>query len=224
MSITGAQIKIFRSAILLLPFMFMAISSCKISQQRATAELRHSVLNNEPSKVRKYCKKGALVNAKESKRGWSALLYASEGGYTEVAEILLLHGADPNQQSEKDKVFPLQRAASNGHLEIVELLLGNGANVNMQDSKHRATALMYASLNGHKKVVELLINNGALLNIRGNRGESALFIGVSAQQHEIVQFLLEKGANKDRPTIYGTTCMQKAEELNDTALINLLKD
>ena len=209
---------------LFLALLFFSLSACKITQQQATIELRRSVLNNDPSKVQRFCKKGALVNYKESKRGWSPLLYASEGGYTEVAETLLEYGADPNQQSEKDKVFPLQRAASNGHFEIVQMLLKQGADVNMQDSKHRATALMYASLNGHIEVVELLTENNAFLDVRGNRGESALFLAVSSQHHDIVAHLLEKGANKVRPTIYGTTCLQKAEELKDAELIKMLND
>ncbi|MBT8253628.1 MAG: ankyrin repeat domain-containing protein [Bacteroidia bacterium] len=190
----------------------MLFSSCKISQQQATTELRRAVLNNEIPKVRKYVRKGALVNHKDPKRGWSPLLYAAQAGHLEVAAVLLKNGADPGQTSDKDEVFPLQRAASNGYLELVDLLVRNGADVDQQDGRHRATAMMFASLNGHTEVVRYLIDHGALLNVRSNRGESALFIAVSAQQYEVVKLLLDQGANKHRPNIYGTTCLQKAKE------------
>jgi len=200
------------------------LSACKISQPKATVKLQQAVLNNEPSNVEKFINKGALINYKEAKRGWSPLLYACQGGYLQVAKVLLRNGADPNQQSELDKVTPIERAASNGYFEIVKLLIENGADVDQQNSKHRATALMFASLNGHSEVVDLLVDNGALLDVRGTRGESALFLAVSAERKEVVQKLLAYGANKDRPDIFGMTCLQKAIDLQNEDLISLLKE
>lgn len=51
-------------------------------------------------------------------------------GYTEVAEVLLAHGADPNLQS-KNGMTALMAAAGRNHLEMAELLLNHNADPNL---------------------------------------------------------------------------------------------
>ncbi len=202
--------------------MICFLTSCKMTQQVATSNLLKASLFDRPQLVKKYIRKGGFVDYREPKRGWTPLLFASEGGFLEVAEILLLNGANPNITSHKDEVFPLQRAASNGHFKLVELLLDNGANVNAYDGLYRTSALMYASLNGHVDVVELLIRKGAFIDARGSRGETALFIAVSAEKEHVVEVLLKNGADKKWPNTYGQTCLKEAQVLNNQNIINLL--
>ncbi|MEP1096078.1 MAG: ankyrin repeat domain-containing protein [Cyclobacteriaceae bacterium] len=200
--------------------------SCKTSQNKSSTisafSLHELILDNKANKIRKYFDAGNhqtyLIE------GWGPLLFAVEAGHTEIVQILIDNKFDVNVASIKNGTFPLQRAASNGFDEIVNILIMNGADVDQQDTERRATALMFASVNGHESVVKLLLSNDALINVRGTRGESALFLAVSAQHIDVVELLLSYGANKTRPDIYGKTCMQKATELKNEELINLLKD
>jgi hypothetical protein len=62
------------------------------------------------------------------------IVFAAEMGATEVVQILLEAGADPNA-FEKDGWSALHWAARNGYNTIAELLLEHGAQVNPQDAK-----------------------------------------------------------------------------------------
>lgn len=200
----------------------LLLPTCKINQQVANEGLERAVLANDLNGIKNYLRKGASVNYHEPEKGWTPLLFAVEGGETEIARFLLDNGADPNEVSVENKVSPLQRAASNGFLEIADMLLKKGADLDHQDSKLGATPLMLAAVNGHADVLALLLKQQALIDVRGHRGESALFLAVSGEHTEVVKMLLAAGANKERPDIYGKTCLQKATELNNNKIINLL--
>lgn len=198
------------------------VAGCKLQQQEANAKLHQAVLMNEAKAVKKYLLKGALVDHQEDNRGWTPLLFAIEAENDEIATILVDRGADVNMISTKDQVSPLQRAASKGNLKMISLLIRKGADVNHQDAQLRSTPLMWACINGHEDAARFLLDNGALINVRGNRGESALFLAVSAQQVNVVELLVSYLAIRDRPDIYGITPLQKARELKNNDIINIL--
>ena len=74
------------------------------------------------------------VNAREDENevGWSPLLIASRGGFTDLVELFISHGADVNARSRSHQT-PLHAAAWNGHEIVVTLLLSHGAAVNVQN-------------------------------------------------------------------------------------------
>ncbi len=64
----------------------------------------------------------------QNHNGETALMWASDNGYTEIVRLLLVAKADPNLQTKTGKTA-LRLAAARGHDEIVELLIEYGANV-----------------------------------------------------------------------------------------------
>jgi ankyrin repeat protein len=82
----------------------------------------------------------------------TALLQAAFWGRTEIAEMLIKHGATVNAKAEND-VTPLHEAARMGHLELARLLLKSGADVNAKDTRGE-TPLAWASK--YKKDSELI--------------------------------------------------------------------
>jgi len=78
--------------------------------------------------------KADFINIKD-KKGWSAIYYAieiSENGFPDVVELLLKHGADPNQADEKG-ITALHLSAYKGQDDNVEILLKYKADPNKKD-------------------------------------------------------------------------------------------
>ena len=109
---------------------------------------------------------------KQDNNGLTALRHASQGGHSNVVQILLKGGADPNIQ-EKDGWTALMPASQNGHSEVVQILLKGVADPNIQ-KEDGWTALMSACTNGHSKVVQILLNGGADPNIQEKDGWTTL--------------------------------------------------
>jgi ankyrin repeat protein len=132
-----------------------------------------------------------------------ALIEAAQKGYTDMAELLLDKGADPNVlgTSDSDSCYTsttaLIEASSQGHKAIAKLLLDKGANPNVKTSSSSATALSLASSQGHKDIVKLLLDNGANPHIKNVWGGTALQIAKLKGHQEIVQ-LIDKAIKENR--------------------------
>ncbi len=86
---------------------------------------------------------------------------------SEIAHLLLQHGADPNAQ-EFEGQTPLHKVAWAGRSETVKVLLAAGANPNIKDN-YENTPLQGAWT---VDVARLLLNAGAQLNITNQRGRT----------------------------------------------------
>jgi len=168
---------------------------------------------------------GVDPNVREDDKGATPLHVAAEYGYSEIVEVLLEHGVDPNIR-DKYGDTPLHYAAVFGNSKVVEVLLERGADPNIRD-KYGLTPLHYAAAFDypkivellHKKdlsdydttplqaaaefnypnVVELLLEHGANPNIQENKyGYTPLHYAVGNCRVDVVRVLLEHGAD---PTI-----------------------
>lgn len=93
------------------------------------------------------------VNMTDS-RGWTALFFAAENGYTEICQLLLDHGADPNIRSGQLGTA-LIRATIQGHIDIVDLLVKRGAKASFPDSIGKS-ALDFAYKYNYPEIAKLL--------------------------------------------------------------------
>ena len=92
-------------------------------------------------------------------------MLASQHGISQVVQIVLKGGGDPNVQVEGGWTTSV---SMNGHSEAVEILLEGCADINIQ----RATAL---SMKGHSQVVDILLMKGwSDPDIRDEKGQTAL--------------------------------------------------
>lgn len=138
---------------------------------------------------------GAMINAQTEETQETALTLACCGGFLEVADYLIKHGAD----IELGASTPLMEAAQEGHLELVKFLLENKADVRAQ-TQTGDTALTYACENGHTDVADVLLRHGAELEHLSEGGRTPLMKACRAGHVCTVKFLIQKGANVNRQT------------------------
>lgn len=107
------------------------------------------------------------VNGAE-RYGYTALIWAADGGYTDIVNLLLGHGASVDLATVRDYTA-LIFAASKGHVEVVKTLLLHGADVN-RVTLDKYTAFSLARLNGHTQVQKVLQDH--IRNLDRNADES----------------------------------------------------
>lgn len=111
-------------------------------------------------------------NQQDSLLKRTALMYAAEHGYVNIAELLLQNGANPNKK-DRSNYTALMSAIINGHEAIALMLLRHGADPNIQNN-NKKTALMYAVEKGYWNLTELLLNLGARINIEDKNHRTVL--------------------------------------------------
>lgn len=128
----------------------------------------------------------------------TGLMYASIQGHTEVAEMLIAHGADIRVQS-KLRNTALSFAAPLGRTAIVEALLARGAD---PDDTFTAgfgvfSVLHQACHNGHLETAKALIAKGA--DVGQDKHGSPLQAAAEVGHVGIIQELLRAGAPPASP-------------------------
>lgn len=178
---------------------------------------------------------GADVNAKVNSncqnvldRSCTALIYASREGYKEIVELLIQNGADIDA---KDFIGmnSLIHAINAKNIEIAKLLIEKGINIHSEDIFSNT-----AIVDAQKEIVELLIEKGAKYNLfdlikigdfkkvkelinqgdenfYNDNGTQALMSAIHKEEIEIIEFLIEKGADIN----------YKCESLGETQLMIL---
>ena len=171
-------------------------------------------LNGSASMVRRLLRAGANPNA-ALLLGETPLMVASRTGSEDVAAQLLEAGAKVNAHAARGQTA-LMWAAAQRHPAVVKVLLANGADINARSdawsqveavSPHghldynraipygRDTALMFAARSGDLESARLLVGAGANVNDTDAWGVSATALAACGGFTELVEYLLEKGAN-----------------------------
>ncbi|RYD81263.1 MAG: hypothetical protein EOP84_11285 [Verrucomicrobiaceae bacterium] len=126
--------------------------------------------------------------------GVTPLYLACQNGCTEMVELLLSRGANPNSTVRGGETV-LMTAARTGKVGPVKALLSYGANVDAKERRGQ-TALMWAAAEGHAAVVELLLQAGADLRATlPDSGFTPWFFAVRDGRMEVVQVLLKAGVD-----------------------------
>ncbi|WP_231389953.1 ankyrin repeat domain-containing protein [Sphingobacterium pedocola] len=191
-----------------------------------TAEIIKLVETNDLTAVQKALENRVNVNTTDNSQR-SLLLIATNNRLVDMAELLVAHGADVNQQAD-NKDSPFLYAGASGQTELVQLYLENGAKFNVFNRYH-GSALIPACERGHVETVRLLANTKNYPIDHINRlGWTALLEAVilgdgGATYQEIVQILKDAGAKLDIPDHDGVTSLQHAHRKGFTAIAKLLQ-
>jgi ankyrin repeat protein len=132
--------------------------------------------------------RGARVDARESTRGQTALMWAIVNRHAEVTRLLLEAGADINLRSEtRTLVFNMGGSRSAGSAAadtpLEEVPLGG------------STPILFAARSGDTESAKLLVARGADVNDKAADGNTALIIAVHGGHATLASYLLEQGAD-----------------------------
>jgi serine/threonine-protein phosphatase 6 regulatory ankyrin repeat subunit B len=103
---------------------------------------------------------GGQINAQQCD-GWSALMFAVEGGYSEFAMLLLMQGANLSLRSYSKGETALMIAAAHGDDTLIKLLLLHGGDVHERGVGGK-TSLLLAIESANVSACRVLLENGAL--------------------------------------------------------------
>jgi ankyrin repeat protein len=174
-------------------------------------------LNGNTALVQKLLDAGANPNVALA-RGETPVMVAARSGRTKVIEQLAAKGANVNACGGRGQTA-LMWAAAQKHPDAVQILLARGADVHARSDiwtqmmavpphghlpYNRAipqggdSALMFAARSGDLASAKLLVAAGANVNDQDAWGVSATVLAAHSGFVELVEFLLEKGADPNQ--------------------------
>ncbi len=179
----------------------------------------------------------------ETEDGRSLLIAAIEAGNLEAVKLLIKYNANPNQGTDAAGQPPLHCAIWNFQINIVDFLLKYISNIHQQDDDG-VLPLSTAAQGGRlindiddrtiteqdlqhyipicKSIITLLIKNGANINAKNKAGDTALHCAVCWGLSELVQTLLELGADKSITDQKGRTPLACAIDHEYEKIIKIL--
>jgi ankyrin repeat protein len=196
--------------------------------------------NGSAAMVRRLLQAGANPNL-ALMRGETPLMVASRSGNLEVVEQLLAKGALPNTRGARGQTA-LMWAAAQQHAAVVKVLIAQGADIHARSDTwtmvmavfphgmleynraipHGAdTALMFAARAGDLASAKLLIAAGANVNDADAWGVSAMTMAAHSGFADLVEFLLEKGADPNAAQA-GFTALQVGVVRRDERMVSAL--
>ena len=150
-------------------------------------------------------------------KGRQALYYAIDNGQESMVKALLDHGGlqDATVYTVPQRTW-LHLAMSGGNLNIIEMILKAGVDANEKDiwgdtPLHYLTALGLTHL---AQIVNLLLEFGAQVNIVNKIAETPLHLAVSHVRPEVVQILLDAGADPYLVNTRGQSAMDIARTMS----------
>ena len=182
-------------------------------EQLYPAAAYYSAKNNWPAILTILLEKRVDINVLTD--GQTPLYIACKEGHESVMILLLNNGADPNVTNifvaSNDLSSPLQIAVQRGNTVMFEILLEKGAKLNPPGEPllHIACSgdpqwMTESEAAGESRYVEHilsiirpLLQQGVDVNATSDKGDTALYRACISQQLEIVQVLIEAGADVD---------------------------
>ncbi len=155
-----------------------------------------AAMTGDVAAVRTLLKGGADVNAAQGD-GVTGLHWAARQGHVELANTLIVAGANVRATTRFGAITPLHLAAERGSGPIVSLLIKSGADVDALTGTG-ASPLMFAAASGDTAAVKALIDAGADLEAKErDREQTPLIFAAAANRVDAVKLLLAAGANKN---------------------------
>ena len=174
--------------------------------------------------VNKLVKRGVDVNWANSK-GRTALMEAALSGKKEIVDLLLNNGASANAidlQGNNPILLVMNSMISERKIDIIQTLIKKGADVNVINNDGNSALLIGCKI-GDESSVRLLIDNKADVNPRDiKNGETPLISSIQSGSLDIVNILIKRGADVNKPNFDGETPLMIASWYKKGSIVKLL--
>jgi len=146
-----------------------------------------------------------------------------------IVKLLLEHekavATDVNQP-EKFGTTPLHYAIMGGRLDVCELLINKGADINKPDNLDNSaycTPLHFAVNNARREIIDLLLTHKVNINVQSKRKYTPLHMAAGKGMADVVQKLLNAGADPKIQDINGQTAEDYATQLQIKEILRSFK-
>jgi ankyrin repeat protein len=175
--------------------------------------------------VRRLLAAGASTRAVDE-RGRNALLAAVYQRHGDVAVALVHAGADVNHK-DRDTNSAFLLAAATGQLSVVRVAIERGGADLRSTDRYRGTALTAACQHGDREMVKLLLKAGVPVDHVNALGWTPLLEAIvlgdgSARYEEVVQLLIDAGADANLADHDGVTPTRHARERGYKTMVKTL--
>lgn len=173
--------------------------------------LRGLVLNQEADKLELLINDFSFDEINSVYLGMTPVMLAASLGKSEVINLLLRHGADPNVRG-SDNRTALQYAAEQNRIASAKLLLAGGADINGTDDTNLSPLIMAVDRD-FDELAFYLINAGADPDIQHIAGHTALIDAARNGDLEMVKSLKAAGASSHTALPDGRIAKDIAQQL-----------
>jgi uncharacterized protein len=151
------------------------------------------------------------------------LFQAARSGNLEIVKLLIQNGVDVNSYDLEDEflVHPLVIAIAHGHVHLYEYLLSLST---AQQEILNITCLQEAARVGNIKSLQFLLDRNIDINSTHHLllGNTALIAAVSANQWQMVDYLIGGGADVNLQDFEGQTALMSAVSHSSMTLVKKL--
>ncbi len=157
-----------------------------------------AIVNNDFTSLRLLLLFGANPNSKD-KDGYTPLFSATQASYMDAAQLLLKYSADPNLSAGPYDESPFARALNSGQTTFVDLYLRYGADSDAIMGNGNTAFIQAITKIVAVNMIELMLVYNAQVDSKNGRGETALFKAINAERLDVVELLINHGANVNLP-------------------------
>lgn len=218
---------IFLKSYLIL-FIVLILSSGYTMAQEGS-DLITAVAYQDLDKVKKLVEGGVDINYKEESAGATALIMSAMYNFGDIAKYLIEKGADISIRNNTGHTALMAAAGSSE--KVFDLLVANGADMSIK--LEDGTSAFMLSISGVMSDfvgfvnAKKLLDNGADVDESFTSGPAegytCLMMAARNQRPDIVNFLVENGANVNAKAANGNTPLSLAQEEEDQEMVALLK-
>lgn len=204
---------------------FLPVSLGKADAPTINEQLISAAEQGDTPTVMKLLSNGADINGRDA-RGRTPVMAATHGNRVTTVKALIQAGADINL---RDNMLdnPFLYSGAEGLLDILKLTIAAGADPKLTN-RYGGTALIPAAQRGHVEVVrEILMHTKVDINHINNVGWTALLEAIvhtdgGIKHQQIVQLLVDHGADVSIPDKEGVAPLQHAQKKNFAEIVDIL--
>jgi uncharacterized protein len=161
---------------------------------RAESPVADAAARGDRDAVKALLKQAADVNAAQGD-GMTALHWAAMNGDLDLAQMLIVAGANVRATTRLGSYTPLYLASQQGHGAVIQALIKGGADARAA-TPNGTTPLMVAAASGEIDAVRTLLDGGADVNAKdGVRAQTPIMYAAASNRAAVVELLAAKGAD-----------------------------